>query len=157
MMKGIVGPKSRQRESRVFRTMFQDSGFDFLFDGIREFHTFVREELDAIVLIRIVRSGDDHADVKIILAHEASDSRRGENSGRGNGGATVGKTRGNNGGNMRPRFAGVRADERVGRRMIAMKIFADGAAERKESSVVEGRSSRDAANTVGAKKLSRHI
>ena len=40
--------------------------------------------------------------------------------------------------------------------MIAMKILGDGATKRKESGVVEGRNSRDAADTVGAKELSRH-
>ena len=69
----------------------------------------------------------------------------------------MGKTRGNNGGNVRTGFASVRAYKRVGRRMIAMKIFGHGTAKREESSVVERGSSRDAANTVGAKKLSRHI
>src|SRR5438128_6841666 len=119
-MKGIIGAKDRQRKRGLFGAMLENSGFDFLFDGIGEFHAFVREEFDAIVVIRIVRSGDDHADVKIILANEASDARCGENSRGGNGSAAVYEARSDDGGNVRTGFAGVRADERVGRSMIAM-------------------------------------
>jgi hypothetical protein len=156
MMKRIVGSKSRQRKRDFFDVMLENSGFDFLFDRIRKLHPFVREEFDAVVLIRIVRSGDDDADVKIILANEASDARCGENSGGGNRSAAVYEARSDDGGNVRTGFAGVRADERVGRSMIAMKILSDRTAERKESSVIKGRSPGDAADTVGAKKLSRH-
>jgi hypothetical protein len=136
--------------------MFENSGFDFLFDRIRKLHPFVREEFDAVVLIGIVRSGDDDADVKIILANEAGDAGSGENTGGGNGSAAVYEARSDDGGNMRAGFAGVRADQGVGRRMITMKIFGYGTSERKESGVIERRSSRNAADTVGAKKLSRH-
>jgi len=137
--------------------MFENSGFDFLFDGVWKLHAFMREEFYAIVLIRIVRSGDDNADVKVILANETGDAGSGENSCRGNGGTAVGEARSDDGSNVRTGFARVRADKRVRRRMIAMKVFGDGTAERKECGVVEGRSSGDAADTVGAKKLSRHI
>jgi len=103
-----------------------------------------------------VGSGHDHTDVKVILSNETGNAGGGENSGGGHGGASVGKARGDDGGNVRAGFASVRAYKRVGRRMIAMKIFGDGTAERKKSGVVERGSSGDAADAVGAKKLSRH-
>jgi hypothetical protein len=53
-------------------------------------------------------------------------------------------------------FAGVRADEGVGRRVVAMEIFGDGKTDGEESGVVERRSSGDAADTICSKKLSRH-
>jgi len=137
--------------------MLENSGFDFLFDGIRKLHAFMREEFYAIVLIRVVGSGDDNAYVKIILANEAGNAGGGENSGRGNRGAAVSEARSDDGGNVRTGFAGVRADERVRRRVIAMKVFGDGAAESKERGVVERGSTGNAADTVGAEKLSRHI
>jgi len=136
--------------------MFQDSRFDSLFDGVRKFHAFVGEKLYAIVLIRIVRGGDDDTDVKIVLAHEASDAWSGEDASKRNGSATLNEAGGDDGCNVWAGFAGVRADEGVRRRVVAMEIFGDGKADSEESGVVEGRSSGDAADTICSKKLSRH-
>jgi hypothetical protein len=42
------------------------------------------------------------------------------------------------------------------RGVVTVEIFGDGTAKGKESGVVEGRNSRDAADAVCSKKLSRH-
>ena len=57
---------------------------------------------------------------------------------------------------MRPGFAGVQADKSVRKRMTSVQKFGDRATECEKGGVVEGRSSGDAADTVGAKKLSGH-
>ena len=57
---------------------------------------------------------------------------------------------------MRTRFAGVQADKSVWRRMISVEKFGDRATECEKGGVVEGRSPGDAADAVGAKKLSGH-
>jgi len=136
--------------------MLQDSRFDSLLDGVRKLHAFVGEKFDAIVLVRIVRGRDDDTDVKIVLAHEASNARSGEYACKRNGGAALKEAGGDDGRNVWAGFAGVRADEGVRRTVVAMKILGNGKADRKESGVVEGRSSGDAADTVCSKKLSRH-
>jgi hypothetical protein len=57
---------------------------------------------------------------------------------------------------VRARFAGVQADKSVRRRMISAEKFGDRATECEKGGVVEGRSPGDAADAVGAKKLSGH-
>jgi len=136
--------------------VFADVRFDLFLDGIGELHAFMRKKFYAVVLVRIVRGGDHDADVKIILADEASDAGSGKNSRKGNGGAVVEKASGDDAGDMRTGFARVSADERVGRRMIAMKKLRNGAAKGKESAVIEGSGTGDATDAVRAEKLSRH-
>ena len=136
--------------------MFQNSRFDSLLDGVRKLHAFVGKQFDAVVLIRIVGSGDDDADVKIVLPDETSDTGSGDDASKGNGSAALDEAGGDDGRDMRAGFAGVRADEGVRRRVVAMEVFGDGKADGKESGVVERRSSGDAADTVCSKKLSRH-
>ena len=63
---------------------------------------------------------------------------------------------GHHGGNVWAGFTRIRADKGVRRGVVTMKVFGDGTAEGKECSVVEGRNSRDAADAVCSKKLSRH-
>ena len=53
-----------------------------LFDGIGELHAFMRKEFDAVVLIRIVRCGDDDADMKIVVADKAGNAGSGEYAGK---------------------------------------------------------------------------
>jgi len=136
--------------------MLEDIRFDFFLDGIRELHSLVGKEFYAIVVIRIVRSGDDDADVKIILTNEASNAGSRKNSSKGDGSATVEKSGGDDAGDMRAGFACVGANEGVGRRMTPVKEFGNGAAKRKESAVIEGSGAGDATNAVRSKKLPRH-
>jgi hypothetical protein len=136
--------------------MFENASFDFLFRGIGKLHAFVGEEFDAVVLIRIVGGRDDDPNMKIIVADEAGDAGGSENTGKRNGGSALEKTSGDDAGDVRTGFAGVRANQRVRRRMVAMKKFGNGKAQSKESGVIERRGPRDAANTVCSEKLSRH-
>jgi hypothetical protein len=136
--------------------MFENAGFDFLFSGIGKLHAFVGEEFDTVVLIRIVGGRDDDPNMEIVVADEAGNAGRSENTRKRNGGPALEKTGGDDAGDVRTGFAGVRANQRVRRRMIAMKKFGNGKAQSKESGVVERRGSRDAANTVCSEKLSRH-
>jgi hypothetical protein len=125
-------------------------------DGIWELHAFVREELYAVVLIGIVGSGNDNTNMKIVLAHETGDTGSSENSGKGNGSATVDETGRDDRSDVGTGFASIGADQSMGRRVIAMQVFRDRTAKREEGIVIEGRCAGDAANTVRTKKLSRH-
>ena len=136
--------------------MFQDSRFDSFLDRVWKLHSFVGKQFDAVVLIRIVRGGDDDADMEIILADEASDAGSGKNASEGNGSAALNEASSDDGRYVGTRLAGIRANERVGRGMIAVQIFGDGKADGKESGVVERGSSGNAADTICSKKLSRH-
>ena len=136
--------------------MFENTSFDFLFSGIGKLHAFVGEEFDTVVLIRIVGGRDDDPNMEIVVADEAGNAGRSENASKRDCRVAFGEASSDNGRDMRARFAGVRANQRVRRRMIAMKKFGNGKAQSKESGVVERRGSRDAANTVCSEKLSRH-
>ena len=57
---------------------------------------------------------------------------------------------------MRAGFASVHADEDVSRTMFALEIRAESPPRGVEGSVVQRRRARDAANTVGSKKLLGH-
>jgi len=116
----------------------------------------VGEEFDAIVLIRIVRGGNDDTDVKIVPTNEASDTGSSENSGERNGSAPFEQTSGDNGRDVRAGFARVSTDQCVRRTVIAVKVFGDGKAKREESGIIERRSAGDTTNTVRTEKLSRH-
>src|SRR5438876_6449584 len=106
--------------------MREDSRFDFFLDRVRKLHPFVGEKFDAIVLIRIVRSGDDDAYMEIVLADEAGNARSGKNAGEGNGGATLDEAGGHDGRYVRTGFASVGTDEGVGRSVVAVKKFGNG-------------------------------
>ncbi len=156
VMKRSICLEIRQGRGHLIGAVLEDVGFDFFLDGVRELHAFVGEELDAIVLIGIVGSRDNDADVKVIVTDKTGDAGSGQNSSKGNRSAALEKTCRDNSGDVRAGLAGVCADECVGGRVIAVKILGNGEAESKESGVVERRSSGDAANTVRTKKLSRH-
>ena len=48
--------------------MLEDIRFEGFFYGVRELHACVGEKFYAVVVVRIVGGGDDHAGLKIILA-----------------------------------------------------------------------------------------
>ena len=70
------------KKKRIFRrrigAVFENVGFQLFFDRVRELHAGVGEKFDAIVLIGIVRGGDDDTCLKIILANEAGDAWGGD-------------------------------------------------------------------------------
>jgi len=110
VMKRIICFEVRQWRGNCVGAMFEDASFDFFLHGIRKLHAFVGEEFDAIVLIRIVRGGNDDTDVKIVQTNEASDTGSSENSGERNGSAPFEQTSGDNGGDVRAGFARVSTD-----------------------------------------------
>lgn len=114
------------------------------------------EKFDAIVVKRIVRSGDDHAGFEIALANEARDAWSGNDSGERDGAASGGNSGGEDCGDMRAGFAGVHAEEDAGVRMFAAQINGEGAAGGVERGVVKRRSAGKTANAVSTEKLFGH-
>jgi hypothetical protein len=141
---------------RRIGAMLEDFRFELLLDGIGKLHAGVGEKLYAVVLIRIVGSGDDDACLKIILADEASDARSGDDAGKSDRGAGFGESGGEKGSEMRAGFARVHADENMSRGMFAEKIGGERAADGEKGGVIEGRSARDAANAIGSEKFFGH-
>jgi hypothetical protein len=136
--------------------MLEDVGLKLLLDGVGKFHSCVREEFHAVVLERIVGSGDYDACLKVILTNQAGYSGRGDDSGESHRSVGLGKTRCQKSGDVRAGFARVHADEDVRGAMLALKIRAEGAAGSIESGIIQGRSSGNAANAIGAKKFFAH-
>ncbi len=75
-----VGDEERRIFRRRIAAMFENVRFEGLFDRVRELHACVREKFYTVVVVRIVRGGDNHASLKIILADEAGDARSGDNA-----------------------------------------------------------------------------
>src|SRR5256885_2094281 len=100
--------------------MFQDSRFDSFLDRVWKLHPFVGKQFDAVVLIRIVGSGNDDADMEIILADEAGDAWSGKNASEGNGSAALDEASGHDGRYVGTGLAGVSPNERVGRGMVTV-------------------------------------
>jgi hypothetical protein len=136
--------------------MLEDVSFEGFFDGIRELHARVGEKLYTIVVIRIVRGGNDDAGLKIILADEAGDAGRGNDAGKGNGRASLRESGGEKSGNVGAGFAGVHADENVGGGMFAEQIGGEGTAGGEKSGVVERWRAGHAANSIGSEKFFGH-
>jgi hypothetical protein len=136
--------------------MLEDVSFEGFFDGIRELHARVGEKLYTIVVIRIVRGGNDDAGLKIILADEAGDAGRSNDAGKSNGRTGLRESGGEKSGNVGAGFAGVHADENVGGGMFAEQIGGEGTAGGEKSSVVERWRAGNAANTVGSEKFFGH-
>jgi len=82
-----IGHEKRRVFRRRIGTMLEDVGFEDFFNRVRELHACVGEKFYAVVVIRIVRSGNDDAGLKIILADEASHTWSGYDSGKGDRGA----------------------------------------------------------------------
>jgi hypothetical protein len=151
-----IGDEERRIFWRGIAAMFENVGFKFFFDGVRELHACVREKLYAVVVVRIVRGGNDDAGLKIILADEAGDAWRGNNACKSDGSAGVRKSCGEKSGNVRAGFAGVHANENVGRGMFAKQISGEGTAGGEKGCVVERRSAGNAANTICSEKFFGH-
>lgn len=147
-------------EGRIFRrrigSVLENIGFEFEFDGIREFHAGVREKLHAIVVVRIVRGGNNNASLKIVLADETGDARCGDNAREGNGCAGVFEPGSEEGSNVGAGFAGVHADKNVCGRVFAEQKGGERTAGGEKSGVVERRSARNAANAVGSEQFFGH-
>jgi len=136
--------------------VFENVSFEHFFDGVGKLHARVGEELDAIVLVRIVGSRDHDASLKIILADKASDARSGDDARESHGAAPLRDAGGEESGDVRAGFAGVHADENVCGGVFAKQIVGKRAADSKESGVVEGWCAGNAADSVSAEKLFGH-
>ena len=99
--------------------MLKNIRFERFFDGIGEFHAGVGEKFYAVVVIRIVRSGNHNAGLKIILADQAGDAGSGDDARESDGRARLRETGGKESGDVRAGFARVHADEDVSSGMFA--------------------------------------
>ncbi len=148
------------KKKRIFRrrigAVFENVGFQLFFDRVGELHAGVREKLDAIVLIGIVRCGDDDTCLKIILANEAGDAWGGDYTSESYGRPSVLEACSEESGDVRAGFAGIHANEGVGSGVLAEEIGGERTAGGKKSRVVERRGAGNAANAVGTEKLFGH-
>ena len=156
-MKRFIGRERRQILWRGFAPELQDARFQLFFDSVGEFHSGVREQLHTVVWKWIVRGGDDHAGLKIILPHQTSHPGSGDHPGESHPRASLPETRGEQGGHVRTGFASVQADEDMSRAMFSPEIHAERASRGVERGVVQRRRARYAANPVGSKKLFAHF
>jgi hypothetical protein len=136
--------------------VLENVNFEFFFDGIRELHACVREKLYTVIVIRIVGGGDDHASLKIILADKAGDARCGDDPCESDRTAGLRKSGGEESCDVRAGFASVHADENVGGGVFAKQISGERTAGGEKSGVIERRSARNAANSIGSEKFFGH-
>jgi len=116
----------------------------------------MRKKLYAIILKRIMGSGDDHAGVKIVLPDQTCNSGSCQNSRQGDIHAGIAQTRRKSGGDVRPRFAGIDTDERVRCLMFLVEINAHRRPTRMKSRIIEWRRAGNTPNAVSAKILFCH-
>ena len=136
--------------------MLENVFFEDFLDGIGELHPSVREKFDTIVLKRIVRGGDDHAGLKILLSDQARDAGRGDHAGKRDGGAGGLESSSEKGGDVRPGFSSVHADEDLRSGLRALEIITQRTTRGEESRIVQGRGARNAADTVGTEEFFGH-
>ena len=102
--------------------MLEDVQFELFFHGVGEFHARMRKQLYPVVLKWIVRSGNNHAGLKIILANEAGHAGSGDHSGKGHRRASLRQSRCQERSNVRSGFARVHADKDMSRTMFPLEI-----------------------------------
>jgi hypothetical protein len=155
-VQGRVGDEERWIFRRGIGAMLEDVRFEGFFDGIRKLHASVREKFYPVVVVRIVRSGNDDAGLKIILADKTGDAGRGNDTCKSYRRASLGEPGCKESGDVGAGFASVHADENVGGGMFAEQIGGKRAARGEKSGVVERRSARNAANTIGSEEFFGH-
>src|SRR5580704_3186287 len=130
--------------------MAEDFGFDGEFGGVGEFVAVGAEELDAVVLPRIVRGGDDDAGGEAVGAGEEGDGGSGDHARGFDGGASGGEASGEGGGDPVGGFSCVLTNEDAG---TGTEVVGEGEADGVDGGGIEWRLAGDAANAVGAEKL----
>src|SRR5439155_1339529 len=125
-------------------------------DIVREFHARVRKKLHAVVLKRIVRSGNHDAGLKVVLAHQASDARGSNDSREGHRCAGLREPCGEKRSDVRAGLARVHADQNMRCAMLALQVAAEGAPRGIECGVIERRRAGGTANAVGSEELFGH-
>jgi hypothetical protein len=88
-VEGLISGKSREAFWDGVSSMLEDIEFELFFNRVGEFHSGVRKQFNAIVLKRIVRSGDDHTGLKVALANKAGYAGGSDHAGKGNSGASL--------------------------------------------------------------------
>ena len=151
-----VGDGKGRILGRRIGAMLEDVRFEGFFDRVGELHTCMGEELYAVVVIRIVRGGNNDAGLKIILADEAGYAWSGYDACKGCRGTGFDEARGEESGNVRARLASVHADENVSNGVLAKQVSGERTAGGEKSGVVKRRGARNAANTIGSEKLFGH-
>src|SRR5580704_22999 len=151
-----IGKKLRSTLRHWLATMLENIFLKLFFRSVRKLHPGMREELYAIILERIVRSGDDHSCLKIILANEACDTRSSYDPGKGDRRIRLRQPRSKKLGNVRTGFARVYADQDVRGAVFPLQIRGKRAARGMERRVVQRRRAGDAANAVGPKEFLSH-
>jgi hypothetical protein len=136
--------------------MFEDVGFELFFRGVGKFHAGVGKKFYAIVLKRIVRSGDHNSGLKIILANEAGYAGSGDNTGEGHGRTGLREPGGESSSDVRAGFTRVHADQDMRSPVVTPEISGERAANSIESGVVKGRDARDTTDAVGSEEFFGH-
>ncbi len=67
----------------------KDISLDFLFNGVGKFHARAGKQLHAVIVIGIVRGGNDHSGVILLAAHQAGHARSGDDTGKRGGHARL--------------------------------------------------------------------
>ncbi len=137
--------------------MPQNFRFDLFLDLVGKLHSRAGEELHAIVVVGIVRSGNHHAGRKSLFAHQAGDSGRGDYPRKGVASALFGQPGGDLGGDMGPGFAGVHADQHARLLVAQPEVASEAAAHPVKGLVVERVLSGYAPDAIGSEKFLGHV
>src|SRR5260370_42035477 len=106
----------------VISPVLEDIHLELFFDNVREFHPGVRKQLHTVVLKWIVRGGDHHAGLKIILANKTSHARSGDHSCEGHRRTSLRESRSQDRSDGRAGFASVHADKNLSGAVFAPAI-----------------------------------
>src|SRR5579883_475727 len=146
----------RAAAGKLSGTVPEDAPLDLFLGGIRKFHAGVGKELHTIVLIGIVRGGDDHACLKIVLADQAGYSGGGDDTGKSDRRAGFGQALGKEGSDVRAGLARIHADQNAGGAVLVPQVLAESQTGGVKRRVVQGRSTRDSADAVSAEEFFGH-
>ena len=129
-------------------------GLDLALDHFGEFFASAREHLDAVVLVRVVRGGDDHARVVRPGSRQECDRRRRHDPGAGDRRALAAGAVRELGLDPLARLTRVAADEKLGRLRAVRERAYERRAESSNRRRIERRGPRLAANAVGPEQSS---
>src|SRR2546427_11440138 len=155
-IEGLISYKLRESPRYGFASVFENVGFQLFFDRIGKFHARMREQLHAIVLKRVVRGGDDHAGLKIILTNETCHAGSGNHASKSHGRTSLRETGSKQSGDVRAGLTSVHADQDMSGAMFAFEVSAERPSSGVESGVVERRCARHAANPIRSEKFFGH-
>ena len=131
---------------------FGEHRLDLVLQVVGQLHPVAREELDAVVLGRVVRGGDDHTGRSLELHGEERDRRCGFDPGQDD--VAAGRTDAVRQRLLQPdtRAPGVAADQERRPAGAVASEHDDGRAAQTEGQVARQVRAREAANTVGAEE-----